>query len=159
MSDEYLVSHPNVTKRDRPQINLRNDLADQRLHRPRRYCGRHTDVFRTEHQIPGRSDTTSRAHRRAQLYPATEIGLENSVMRDPPGDPIHASDKVSDFARRRLAIYFAWGAKLLQSTLLHHGDTVRDGECFRLIVRDQDSGDGEAPLQQSQLDLHGVSEI
>ena len=72
---------------------------------------------------------------------------------------LDATDEVGDEARRRKAVEARGFVDLLDPSLVHHCNPMRQGQGFGLIVRHVDEGDADFLLQIDQLDLHFLAQL
>ena len=78
---------------------------------------------------------------------------------DGAGQEIGIAEETGDELALRVLVDFGRRTDLLDLTLDHHHDDVGHGECFRLVVGDEDGGDAGLALNLLQLDPHLLAEI
>src|SRR5207244_5267684 len=74
-------------------------------------------------------------------------------------EEVHAADELGDEARRRPLVDLGRRADLLDASGVHHRDAIGHHQRFALVVRDEDRGDAEAPLQPGDLHSHLLAQL
>jgi hypothetical protein len=77
---------------------------------------------------------------------------------DRAGQAVRGAYEAGDEGRARPVVHLNRRAELLDPPAAHHRDPVGHAHRLVLVVRDQDGGEAEAPLQPLDLDLHVEAE-
>jgi hypothetical protein len=75
------------------------------------------------------------------------------------GQEVHRADEIGHLPRLRAAIQRFGIGQLGDLAFEHHGDAVGHDQRLFLVMRDQDEGDADLPLQLDQFDLHVLAHL
>ena len=75
------------------------------------------------------------------------------------GQQVGRADEPGDELARRLLVDLARGADLLDAAGVEHGDAVGEGQRLLLVVRDEQEGDADVPLDRLELHLHLLAQL
>ena len=84
------------------------------------------------------------------VWPSTS-SLPAAAIDDPAPQDVERADEGGNEARARIVVDLERRADLLDTSLVHHHDAVRDRQRFFLIVGDVDRRDAELALDGSDL--------
>src|SRR5438105_1706920 len=86
-------------------------------------------------------------------------GIAPAVSDHLATEQVGVADEIGDEARAWPVVNIGRCADLLDLAGIHHRDPVGHGECFLLVVGDEDHGQTEFALQLLQLELHRLPQL